>query len=57
MSIQERLDAAGITIPTMEEIYGINPSGARYITHRAVGETLYLTGTCPANNTGRDKTQ
>lgn len=48
MSIQERLDAAGISIPTMEQIYGQNPSGARYITHRAVGETLYLTGTCAA---------
>jgi enamine deaminase RidA (YjgF/YER057c/UK114 family) len=50
MSIQENLDAAGIVIPTMEEIYGKNPSGARYITHRAVGETLYLTGTCAAMN-------
>ncbi len=50
MSIQDRLDKAGITIPTMEEIYGQNPSGARYITHRAVGETLYLTGTCAAKD-------
>ncbi len=50
MSIQERLDKAQITIPTMEEIYGLNPSGARYITHRAVGETLYLTGTCAAKD-------
>ncbi|MEM8646084.1 MAG: RidA family protein [Pseudomonadota bacterium] len=50
MSIQDRLDKAEITIPTMEEIYGLNPSGARYITHRAVGETLYLTGTCAAKD-------
>lgn len=46
MGIRENLKNAGLTIPTMDDIYGQNPSGAKYITHRAVGETLYLTGTC-----------
>lgn len=50
MSIEENIRKAGITISALEEIYGVNPSGARYITHRAVGETLYLTGTCAAKD-------
>ncbi|MEM7429749.1 MAG: RidA family protein [Pseudomonadota bacterium] len=50
MSIAQNIQKAGITVPSLEEIYGTNPSGARYITHRAVGETLYLTGTCAAKD-------
>lgn len=51
MSVDTNIAERGIEIPSIETIYGRNPSGAQYVTHYALGETLYLTG-CVATRDG-----
>lgn len=45
MSIEDKLAALGLEVPDMEAHYGVNPSGAHFISHYAVPPVLYLSGT------------
>lgn len=47
MIVEEKLTALGLTLPDLEAQYRINPSGARFISHYAVQNLLYLSGTVP----------
>ena len=47
MKAEEKLAALGLVVPDLEELYRTNPSGAHYISHYAVRDLLYLSGTTP----------
>jgi len=47
MKIEAKLQGLGLTLPRLEDQYGTNPSGARFISHYAVGNLLFLSGTVP----------
>ena len=47
MIVEEKLRALGLTLPDIEGQYRINPSGASFISHYAVQNLLYLSGTVP----------
>jgi len=47
MRVEDRLQALGLTLYDLEERYRVNPSGARFVSHLAVGNLLYLSGTVP----------
>src|SRR5262249_10511534 len=47
MSIEEKLEKAGLQVPKLEDLYRTNPSGAHYISHFPVQNLLYLSGTTP----------
>lgn len=43
--VEEKLKTIGLVVPDLEEQYRTNPSGARFISHYAVQNLLYLSGT------------
>jgi enamine deaminase RidA (YjgF/YER057c/UK114 family) len=47
MLIEEKLQALGLSVPDLDELYRTNASGARFISHYAVQNLLYLSGTTP----------
>ena len=47
MDAERRLEALGLPLPTLAETYRLDSSGARFVSHLAVGEVLYLSGTVP----------
>jgi enamine deaminase RidA (YjgF/YER057c/UK114 family) len=47
MNVERKLEALGLALPDAERDYRSNASGARYVSHLAVGNVLYLSGTCP----------
>src|SRR5262249_15400944 len=47
MTIEDTLRKAGLTIPSLEDLYRTNASGAHYISHFPVQNLLYLSGTTP----------
>lgn len=47
MIIEDKLARLGFPLPDMEEEYKRNVSGAHFVSHRAVGQLLYLSGTVP----------
>ncbi len=47
MVIEEKLNAMGLPLLDLEEQYRTNPSGARFISHFAVQNLLFLSGTVP----------
>lgn len=47
MTVEEKLRQLGLDIPDLEEQYRTNPSGAHFISHYAVQNLLYLSGTVP----------
>ncbi len=47
MVAEEKLKVLGLTLPDLEEQYRTNPSGAHFISHYAVQNLLYLSGTVP----------
>jgi len=46
MIVENKLEALGLVLPDTERDYKSNASGARYVSHLAVGNVLYLSGTC-----------
>ena len=50
MTIEQKIEAAGLTLPRLEDSYSNNPSGAKYVSHHAVGRVLYLSGCTPAKD-------
>lgn len=47
MIVEEKLRTLGLAVPDLEAHYRTNLSGARYISHFAVQNLLYLSGTTP----------
>jgi enamine deaminase RidA (YjgF/YER057c/UK114 family) len=47
MKAEEKLRALGLEVPSLEELYRTNASGAHYISHFPVQNVLYLSGTTP----------
>ena len=47
MNVEKKLEALGLALPDPERAYRDNASGAHYVSHLAVGNLLYLSGTCP----------
>jgi enamine deaminase RidA (YjgF/YER057c/UK114 family) len=47
MIIEEKLHSLGLQLPDLEELYRTNLSGAHYVSHLAVQNMLYLSGTTP----------
>jgi enamine deaminase RidA (YjgF/YER057c/UK114 family) len=47
MIVEEKLRALGLPLPDLEEVYRTNRSGARFVSHYAVHNVLYLSGTTP----------
>jgi enamine deaminase RidA (YjgF/YER057c/UK114 family) len=50
MQVEEKLRSLGLTLPDLEAAYHQNPSGARFVSHRAVSGMLYLSGTVPVKD-------
>ncbi len=46
MIVEKKLESLGLVLPDTERDYKSNASGARYVSHLAVGNVLYLSGTC-----------
>jgi enamine deaminase RidA (YjgF/YER057c/UK114 family) len=47
MRVEEKLAALGLVLPDLDREYRQNVSGARYVSHLAVQNLLYLSGTVP----------
>jgi enamine deaminase RidA (YjgF/YER057c/UK114 family) len=47
MRVEEKLHALGLPLLDLDEIYRTNRSGARFLSHYAVHNLLYLSGTTP----------
>lgn len=52
MLVEEKLKVLGLPLPDLEEQYRTNPSGARFISHFAVQNLLFLSGTTPFKDGG-----
>lgn len=50
MKIEKKIAALGLDMPALEDNYRNNPSGAKYVSHYAVGEVLYLSGCTPTKD-------
>ena len=40
MKIEEKLTKMGIELPNLEDLYRANKSGAKYVSHHAIGSVL-----------------
>ena len=47
MSVEDKLKAMGLAVPSLDDLYRKNAAGAHYISHFAVQNLLYLSGTVP----------
>jgi len=47
MQVERRLDALGLRLFDLEQQYRANASGAHFMSHLAVNNVLYLSGTTP----------
>jgi enamine deaminase RidA (YjgF/YER057c/UK114 family) len=47
MTVEAKLRALGFEVPSLEDLYRTNASGAHYISHFPVQNLLYLSGTTP----------
>jgi len=47
MKAEEKLAKLGLPLPSLEEMYQTNASGAHYISHYPLQNLLYLSGTTP----------
>jgi enamine deaminase RidA (YjgF/YER057c/UK114 family) len=52
MRVEEKLERLGLAVPSLEDLYRTNPSGAHYISHFPVQNLLYLSGTTPRKGGG-----
>lgn len=50
MIIEDKLRTLGLHLPDLDEQYRQNASGARFISHYAVQNVLYLSGTTPTKD-------
>ncbi len=47
MEAERRLAALGLSVEPLASSYALDTSGAKFVSHLAVGELLYLSGTVP----------
>jgi enamine deaminase RidA (YjgF/YER057c/UK114 family) len=47
MITEKRLEQLGLALPELDQLYRTNVSGAKFISHFAVQNLLYLSGTTP----------
>ena len=47
MEAERRLTELGLSVEPLAESYALDYSGAKFVSHLAVGELLYLSGTVP----------
>lgn len=47
MSVEDKLKAMGLAVPSLDDLYRKNAAGGHYISHFAVQNLLYLSGTVP----------
>jgi len=47
MNVESKIAKLGLELPNLEDLYRTNSSGAHYISHYAVQNMLYLSGTTP----------
>ena len=47
MLVEAKLTSLGLSLPNLDELYRANRSGARFLSHFAVQNVLYLSGTTP----------
>jgi enamine deaminase RidA (YjgF/YER057c/UK114 family) len=47
MVVEDKLQSIGLAIPDLDQLYRTNASGARFISHYAVQNVLYLSGSTP----------
>src|SRR3989454_4646891 len=52
MNVEAKLEKLGLELPSLEDLYRTNPSGAHYISHFPVQNLLYLSGTTPRKGGG-----
>jgi enamine deaminase RidA (YjgF/YER057c/UK114 family) len=50
VQIEKKLDALGLTLMDLDRAYHANASGARFVSHLAVGNLLYCSGTTPVRD-------
>ena len=50
MIVEQKLQSLGLVVPDLEQDYATNPSGARFVSHLAVNNVLYLSGTTPVRD-------
>jgi enamine deaminase RidA (YjgF/YER057c/UK114 family) len=50
MTVEEKLLRLDLAVPDLDQLYRSNPSGARYLSHYAVQNVLYLAGTTPVRD-------
>jgi len=50
MVIEAKVKTLGLVLPDLDEIYRTNRSGARFLSHFAVQNLLYLSGTTPVKD-------
>src|SRR5215218_363203 len=47
MDVEAKLTALGLEVPDLQRDYRLSTSGAKYVSHLAVGNLLFLSGTVP----------
>jgi enamine deaminase RidA (YjgF/YER057c/UK114 family) len=47
MNVEAKLASLGMEVPSLEDLYRTNASGAHYLSHFPVQNLLYLSGTTP----------
>lgn len=50
MIVEDRLRSLGLSLLDLDQQYRANISGARFVSHLAVGNMLYLSGTTPVKD-------
>jgi enamine deaminase RidA (YjgF/YER057c/UK114 family) len=50
MHVEAKLEKLGLPLPDLDQLYRGNASGARFISHLAVNNMLYLSGTTPVRD-------
>ena len=50
MQVESKLAALGLVVPDPTSDYRVNLSGAKWVSHLAVGQQLYLSGMCAARD-------
>lgn len=47
MTVEQTLQRLGLAVPDLAELYGTNVAGAKFVSHLAVQNLLYVSGTTP----------
>jgi len=50
MHVEAKIEKLGLPLPDLDQLYRGNASGARFISHLAVNNMLYLSGTTPVRD-------